>query len=63
MVKVSYEQKPYRKLLMQTWGATVVASPSDQTNAGRTILAAQPDSTGSLGIAISEAVEEAATAR
>ncbi|RIK38415.1 MAG: TrpB-like pyridoxal phosphate-dependent enzyme [Chloroflexi bacterium] len=60
MVKVSYEQKPYRKLLMQTWGATVVASPSDQTNAGRAILAQQPDSTGSLGIAISEAVEEAA---
>jgi tryptophan synthase beta chain len=61
MVKVSYEQKPYRKLLMQTWGATVVASPSDQTNAGRAILAQDPDSTGSLGIAISEAVEEAAT--
>ena len=60
MVKVSYEQKPYRKLLMQTWGATVVASPSDQTNAGRAILAADPASTGSLGIAISEAVEEAA---
>lgn len=60
MVKVSFEQKPYRKLLMQTWGATVVASPSDQTNAGRTILAADPASTGSLGIAISEAVEEAA---
>jgi tryptophan synthase beta chain len=60
MVKVSYEQKPYRKLLMQTWGATVVASPSDQTNAGRAILAAHPTSTGSLGIAISEAVEEAA---
>ena len=61
MVKISYEQKPYRKLMMQTWGATVVPSPSDQTNAGRTILAANPDSTGSLGIAISEAVEEAAT--
>jgi len=61
MVKVSYEQKPYRKLLMQTWGATVVASPSNQTHAGRAILAANPDSTGSLGIAISEAVEEAAT--
>ncbi|MCB0045411.1 MAG: TrpB-like pyridoxal phosphate-dependent enzyme [Caldilineaceae bacterium] len=60
MVKVSYEQKPYRKLLMQTWGATVVPSPSTQTNAGRAILAADPDSTGSLGIAISEAVEEAA---
>jgi tryptophan synthase beta chain len=61
MVRVSYEQKPYRKMLMQTWGATVVASPSDQTNAGRAILAQYPDSTGSLGIAISEAVEEAAT--
>jgi tryptophan synthase beta chain len=61
MVKISYEQKPYRKLMMQTWGATVVPSPSNQTNAGRTILAAHPDSTGSLGIAISEAVEEAAT--
>ncbi|MDQ3248175.1 MAG: TrpB-like pyridoxal phosphate-dependent enzyme [Chloroflexota bacterium] len=61
MVKVSYEQKPYRKLMMQTWGATVVASPSNQTHAGRAILAANPHSTGSLGIAISEAVEEAAT--
>ncbi|CAN5405463.1 TrpB-like pyridoxal phosphate-dependent enzyme [soil metagenome] len=61
MVKVSYEQKPYRKLMMQTWGATVVPSPSNQTHAGRAILAANPDSTGSLGIAISEAVEEAAT--
>jgi tryptophan synthase beta chain len=61
MVKISYEQKPYRKLMMQTWGATVVPSPSNQTNAGRSILAAHPDSTGSLGIAISEAVEEAAT--
>ncbi len=61
MVKVSYEQKPYRKLLMETWGASVVPSPSNQTNAGRAILAADPNSTGSLGIAISEAVEEAAT--
>lgn len=61
MVKISYEQKPYRKLMMQTWGATVVPSPSNQTHAGRSILAAHPDSTGSLGIAISEAVEEAAT--
>ncbi|MCC6456861.1 MAG: TrpB-like pyridoxal phosphate-dependent enzyme [Caldilineaceae bacterium] len=61
MVKISYEQKPYRKLMMQSWGATVVPSPSDQTNAGRSILAQHPDSTGSLGIAISEAVEEAAT--
>jgi tryptophan synthase beta chain len=61
MVKISYEQKPYRRLMMQTWGATVVPSPSTQTNSGRSILAAHPDSTGSLGIAISEAVEEAAT--
>jgi tryptophan synthase beta chain len=61
MVKISYHQKPYRRLMMETWGASVVASPSTQTNAGRSILAAHPDSTGSLGIAISEAVEEAAT--
>ncbi|HXF61497.1 MAG TPA: TrpB-like pyridoxal phosphate-dependent enzyme [Caldilineaceae bacterium] len=61
MVKISYQQKPYRRVLMQTWGATVVASPSSETNAGRSILATHPDSTGSLGIAISEAVEEAAT--
>lgn len=61
MVRISYDQKPYRRLMMQTWGASVVASPSEETNAGRTILAAHPDSTGSLGIAISEAVEEAAT--
>ncbi|NJN83174.1 MAG: TrpB-like pyridoxal phosphate-dependent enzyme, partial [Caldilineaceae bacterium] len=61
MVKISYEQKPYRKVMMQTWGATVVASPSNETNSGRSILAKDPESTGSLGIAISEAVEEAAT--
>ena len=61
MVKVSYEQKPYRRALMETWGATCVPSPSTDTNAGRQILAADPDSTGSLGIAISEAVEDAAT--
>ena len=61
MVKVSYQQKPYRRSLMQTWGATVIPSPSTQTNAGRMILAQNPESTGSLGIAISEAVEEAAT--
>jgi tryptophan synthase beta chain len=60
MVRVSYDQKPYRRSLMQTWGGTVFASPTDQTNAGRTILAEDPDSPGSLGIAISEAVEEAA---
>ncbi len=59
MVKISYQQKPYRRSLMQSWGATVVASPSTETNAGRAILAKDPDSTGSLGIAISEAVEEA----
>ncbi|HHY57358.1 MAG TPA: TrpB-like pyridoxal phosphate-dependent enzyme [Chloroflexi bacterium] len=61
MVRISYEQKPYRKLMMNTWGADVYASPSDRTNAGRQILAQDPDSPGSLGIAISEAVEVAAT--
>ncbi len=57
MVKVSYEQKPYRRALMETWGASVTPSPSDMTEAGRNILADDPSSTGSLGIAISEAVE------
>ncbi len=61
MVKVSYEQKPYRRSFIQSFGATVVPSPSTETNAGRAILADDPDSPGSLGIAISEAVEEAAT--
>jgi tryptophan synthase beta chain len=61
MVKVSYQQKPFRRSFMETFGATVVASPSTETNAGRQILAADPESTGSLGIAISEAIEEAAT--
>ncbi len=61
MVKVSYDLKPYRRILMETWGASVIPSPSNQTNSGRTILAQDPDSSGSLGIAISEAVEEAAT--
>ncbi|MEJ2698712.1 MAG: TrpB-like pyridoxal phosphate-dependent enzyme [Desulfuromonadales bacterium] len=61
MVKVSYSQKPYRKSMMQLWGANVIPSPSNQTNAGRAILAEHPDSNGSLGIAISEAVEDAAT--
>jgi tryptophan synthase beta chain len=61
MVKVSYEQKPYRKSMMQLWGAEVLASPSPRTNAGRAILARDPGSMGSLGIAISEAVEDAAT--
>jgi len=60
MVRVSYEQKPFRRSLMQTWGAEVIASPSDRTEAGRRILAQDADSPGSLGIAISEAVEEAA---
>ncbi len=60
MVKISYQQKPYRKVMMNTWGAKVHASPTDQTEAGRKILAEDPDSPGSLGIAISEAVEVAA---
>ncbi|MGH2820026.1 MAG: TrpB-like pyridoxal phosphate-dependent enzyme, partial [Actinomycetota bacterium] len=60
MVKVSYDQKPYRRVLMQTWGATVHPSPSEETQAGRNVLKEHPDSTGSLGIAISEAVEVAA---
>jgi tryptophan synthase beta chain len=60
MVKISYEQKPYRKLMMNTWGADVYASPTDRTNAGRQILAQDPNSPGSLGIAISEAIEVAA---
>ena len=61
MVKVSYEQKPYRRFLMETFGAQVYASPTDRTHAGRGILAEDPNSPGSLGIAISEAVEVAAT--
>jgi tryptophan synthase beta chain len=61
MVKVSYEQKPYRRIMMETWGGTVVPSPSPDTAAGRSILAEDPDSPGSLGIAISEAVEDAAS--
>ena len=61
MVRVSYNQKPYRRMMMQTYGADVYASPSDRTNSGRSILAKDPNSTGSLGIAISEAVEVAAT--
>jgi tryptophan synthase beta chain len=59
MVKVSYEQKPYRKMMMNTWGAQVFASPSNRTEVGRKILAEDPNSPGSLGIAISEAVEVA----
>jgi tryptophan synthase beta chain len=61
MVRVSFDQKPYRRALMETYGATCVASPSSETNAGRNILKAHPRSPGSLGIAISEAVEVAAT--
>jgi len=61
MVKISFQQKPYRKSMMQLWGAEVIASPSPRTNAGRAILAKDPESQGSLGIAISEAVEDAAT--
>jgi len=60
MVRVSYDQKPYRRAFMESFGATCVASPSNQTNTGRAILEQDPDSTGSLGIAISEAVETAA---
>ncbi|MEJ1355230.1 MAG: TrpB-like pyridoxal phosphate-dependent enzyme [Candidatus Sedimenticola sp. (ex Thyasira tokunagai)] len=60
MVKISYEQKPYRRSMMRTWGADVHASPSNLTEAGRQMLAANPDSEGSLGAAISEAVEIAA---
>ncbi|MEW8204494.1 MAG: TrpB-like pyridoxal phosphate-dependent enzyme, partial [Candidatus Thiodiazotropha taylori] len=60
MVKVSYGQKPYRRSMMQTWGAEVFPSPTDMTQSGRHILEKHPDSAGSLGIAISEAVEEAA---
>jgi tryptophan synthase beta chain len=61
MVNVSYQQKPYRRSMMEVWGAQVVASPSRDTNAGRAVLAEDPQSPGSLGIAISEAVEDAAT--
>ena len=60
MVNVSYQQKPFRRSMMQTWGAEVFASPTNLTNAGRAALAADPDCQGSLGLAISEAVEEAA---
>ena len=61
MVKISYQQKPYRRILMETWGAKCVPSPSPDTENGRRILAADPDCPGSLGIAISEAVEDAAS--
>src|SRR5512135_1244753 len=61
MVKISYNQKPYRRIYMQTFGAQVFASPTDRTDYGRTLLANDPDNNGTLGIAISEAVEVAAT--
>jgi len=61
MVRVSFTQKPYRKSMMQTFGASIVASPSEDTNTGRKILAEFPDTPGSLGIAISEALEDAAS--
>src|SRR3954447_23503079 len=60
MVRVSYDQKPYRRMMMQAWGGEVYPSPSPHTNAGRAVLAEHPDPPGSLGIAISEAVEDAA---
>jgi len=61
MVKVSYNQKPYRRIMIETWGANVIPSPSPDTNVGRKILTENPDSPGSLGIAISEACEDAGT--
>ena len=61
MVRASYDQKPYRRMMMKTWGAECIASPSNLTNAGRNVLGKYPDSPGSLGIAISEAVEDAVT--
>lgn len=61
MVRLSYDHKPYRKVMMNTWGAKVLPSPSEATEAGKKILSQHPDTTGSLGIAISEAVERAAT--
>ncbi len=61
MVRISYDQKPYRRIMMQTWGAQVVPSPSPDTSFGRSVLAQDPENLGSLGIAISEAVEDAAT--
>jgi tryptophan synthase beta chain len=59
MVRVSYNQQPYRRIIMETRGAEIHASPTDLTQAGCDILEEQPDSSGSLGIAISEAVEDA----
>jgi tryptophan synthase beta chain len=61
MVRISFDQKPFRKIMMQVWGANCVASPSNETNAGRKVLEEMPDTPGSLGIAISEAIEAAVT--
>jgi tryptophan synthase beta chain len=61
MVRISFDQKPFRRLMMETWGGKCVASPSTETNAGREILKKMPDTPGSLGIAISEAIEAAVT--
>jgi len=63
MVRISYNQKPYRRSMMEAWGATCVASPSTDTQSGRKILEKDPDSPGSLGIAISEAIEDAVTSK
>ena len=63
MVRASFDQKPYRKMIMQTYGARCVASPSSETNTGKAILKKDPKNTGSLGIAISEAVEMAAQSK
>ena len=59
MVKISFQQKPYRRTMMETWGAKCVASPSEETQSGRAVLEKDPDSPGALGIAISEAIEMA----
>src|SRR5512140_2781445 len=61
MVRISFDQRPFRKLMMKVWGANCVASPSTETKAGRDILAKMPDTPGSLGIAISEAIEQTVT--
>ncbi|MDZ4164948.1 MAG: TrpB-like pyridoxal phosphate-dependent enzyme [Smithellaceae bacterium] len=63
MVRISYDQKPYRRLMMNAWGGTCIPSPSRETSAGRNILAENPDSPGSLGIAISEAIEDCVTSK
>lgn len=63
MVRISYDQKPYRKMMMRVWGAECVASPSRDTQAGREVLARTPETPGSLGIAISEAIEDAVTSK